>query len=151
MLYKVINEWVTEKIALLNIALPAVERLKAADINFDMDFLPANLMESTYLLKLNEIKIEDNESGEIKAITAIEFHFRLFKKPLEYYSKLIDEKLFGLCKILSDDSVAGLEYISDGITISNIHNIKVTGLDKSYKGGEFIIPRIEFELQVFNN
>lgn len=151
MLYKVINEWITAKITIQNSSLPSAERLKPSDVNFDMDFLPANMKDGTYLVKLNEITLEDNESGEIKVLTVIEFHFRLYKKPIEFYRKLIDEKLFGLCKILTDDSAAGLEYISDGIIISNIHNIKVIGLDKAYKGGEFIIPKIEFELQIFNN
>ncbi len=151
MIYKVISDWVTQKITLLNNSLPIDERLKLSDANFDMDFLPANLKDNSYLIKLSDIKNEDNESGEVVVNTVIEFHFRLYKKPLEYYRKMIDEKLFALCKLLNDDSEAGLEYISDGITIANIHNIAIHGLDKAYKGGEYIFPRVAFELQIFNN
>lgn len=151
MIYKVISDWVTEKITLLNNTLPIEERLKLADANFDMDFLPANLRDKSYLIKLSRVTSEDNESGEILVNTVIEFHFRLYKKPIQFYRKMIDEMLFALCKLLTDDSDAGLEYISEGITIANIHNIAITQLDKAYKGGEYIFPRVEFELQVFNN
>jgi hypothetical protein len=151
MIYKVISEWVTEKISLLNNSLPPEERIKPADVNFDMDLLPANLKDNSYLIKLSKIKNEDNESGEMTVNTVIEFHFRLYKKPLLFYRKLIDEKLFALCRILVDDEAGGLEYISDGLTIANIHSVAVTGLDKAYKGGEYIFPRVEFELQIFIN
>lgn len=151
MIYKVISEWLEEKIDILNNTLPETEKVKQANVSFDMDLLPANLKDNSYLIKLSKIHNEDNESGEVNVYTIIEFHFRLYKKPLEHYRKLIDDKLFALCRILSDDSQAGLEYISNGFTIANIHNISVTGLDKAHKGGEYIFPRIEFELQIFNN
>lgn len=151
MIYKVISEWLTEKITLLNNTLPQNERLKLADANYDMDFLPASLRDNSYLIKLSSVKKEENESGEIIVNTVIEFHFRLYKKPIQFYRKMIDEKLFALCKLLSDDSEAGLEYISDEITIANIHSIAIQGLDRAYKGGEYIFPRVEFELQAFNN
>lgn len=151
MIYKVISEWFTEKITLLNNTLPHDERLILADANFDMDFLPANLRDNSYLIKFSSVKNEENESGEILVNTVIEFHFRLYKKPMQFYRKMIDEKLFALCKLLNDDTAAGLEYTSDDIIIANIHDITITGLDKAYKGGEYIFPRVEFELQVFNN
>ncbi|MEO8514510.1 MAG: hypothetical protein ABI543_13195 [Ignavibacteria bacterium] len=151
MLYQVINDWVTQKITLLNNSLTPEERLKLSDANFEMDFLPSNLKDNSYLIKLESIKIEDNESGEIKVNTVIEFHFRLYKKPIGKYKTLIDEKLVELCKLLTDDSAAGLEYTSGEVTIANIHNLTVTGLEKAYKGGEYIFPKIEFVLQVFNN
>ena len=66
MIYKVISEWLTEKITLLNNTLSFEERLKPADANFDMDMLPANLKDNSYLIKLKNIDSEDNESGEIK-------------------------------------------------------------------------------------
>ena len=150
MIYKVISEWLTEKITLLNNTLSFEERLKPADANFDMDMLPANLKDNSYLIKLKNIDSEDNESGEIKVNAVIQFHFRLYKKPLKYYRSIIDEKLFPLSKILTDDTQAGLERTADGITIANINNITITQLDKAFKGGEFIFPIIEFELQIFN-
>ncbi len=151
MLYKVISEWLKAKLTLLNDSLPANEKVKPGDVNFEMDFLPANLKDNTYIIKLSSISSEDNESAEIKVNALIEFHLRLYKKPVEFYRKLIDEKLFVLCRLLSDDTNAGLEYTSNGITIANIHNIMVSGLDKAYKGGEYIFPVVEFELQIFNN
>lgn len=151
MLYKVISEWITDKISLLNDSLAQPEKLTANEINFDMDFLPANLKDNSYLIKLGEIEFADNESGEIIVNTKIEFHFRLYKRSIDNYKKIIDDKLFALCRLLSDDSLSGLEYTSDGITIANIHKINVSGTDKAYKGGEYIFPVVEFELQVFKD
>ncbi|HWA05534.1 MAG TPA: hypothetical protein VG961_03225 [Ignavibacteria bacterium] len=151
MLYKVISDWVTEKITQLNNNLAAQERLTANTVNFDMDFLPANLKDNSFLIKLSEVSFPENESGEIIVNVKIEFHFRLYKKSPENYKKIIDDKLFALCKLLSDDPQAGLEYVSDGFTIANIHRINISGTDKAFKGGEFIFPVVGFELQVFNN
>lgn len=151
MLYKVISDWITGKISLLNDSLAVQERLAANTINFDLDFLPANLKDKSYLIKLSEAALDDNESGSIIVNVKIEFHFRLYKKSLENYRKIIDDKLFALCKLLGDDSQAGLEYTSNGFTIANIHKINITGIDKAYKGGEFIFPVVEFELQIFYN
>lgn len=151
MLYKVISDWITGKISLLNDSLAVQERLAANTINFDMDFLPANLKDNSYIIKLSEAAIDDNESGSIIVNVKIEFHFRLYKKSLDNYRKIIDDKLFALCKLLGDDSQAGLEYTSNGFTIANIHKINITGIDKTYKGGEFIFPVVEFELQIFYN
>lgn len=151
MLYKVISDWITGKISLLNDSLAVQERLAANTINFDMDFLPANLKDNSYIIKLSEAAIDDNESGSIIVNVKIEFHFRLYKKSLDNYRKIIDDKLFALCKLLGDDSQAGLEYTSNGFTIANIHKINITGIDKAHKGGEFIFPVVEFELQIFYN
>lgn len=151
MLYKVINEWLEEKFDILNLSLPPAEQVKNPDMSFDTDLLPANLKDNTYMVMLHSIGSDDNESGSITVNVSVEFHFRLYKKPKEHYRKLIDEKLFALCRILTDVSAAGLEYESDSITIANIHKISVAGLDKAYKGGEYLFPRIEFELQVFYN
>ena len=140
MVYKVITDWIKEKIDLLNSTLSAEDILKESNVNFDMDFLPANMKDNSYLVKLSNVKYDDSESGEITVNAIIEFHFRLYKKPLEFYRKLIDEKLFSLCKILSGDD-AGLEYESGGITIANIHKISINGMDKAYKGGEYIFPK----------
>lgn len=151
MLYKVINDWVTGKISLLNETLSVQEKLNANEVNFDMDFLPANLKDNSYIIKLSEILIEDNESGAIIVSTKIEFHFRLYKKSLDNYKKIIDDKLFALCRLLNDDSQSGLEYTSGGITIANIYKINVTGTDKAIKGGEFIFPVVGFELQIMSS
>jgi len=151
MLYKVINDWVTGKISLLNETLSNPEKLIANEVNFDMDFLPANLKDNSYLIKLSEITLDDNESGAIIVNVKIEFHFRLYKKSPDKYKKIIDDKLFALCKLLGDDSQAGLEYNSNGFTIANIHKINVTGTDKAYKGGEYIFPVVGFELQIMNS
>lgn len=151
MLYKVINDWITGKISLLNDPLLPQDKLTANILNFDMDFLPANLKDNSYIIKLSEILIEDNESGAIIVSTKIEFHFRLYKKSLDNYKKIIDDKLFALCRLLGDDSQAGLEYTSNGFTIANIHKINVTATDKAYKGGEYIFPMVGFDLQIFYN
>lgn len=151
MLLKVISDWITDKIILLNDSLAAPERLTANTLNFDMDFLPANLKDNSYLIKLSEIALTDNETSATIVNVKIEFHFRLYKKSLDIYKKIIDDKLFAFCKLLSDDTQAGLEYISNGITIANIHKVNITGTNKACKGGEFIFPVVGFELQVFNN
>lgn len=151
MLYKVINDWVTGKISLQNETLSNSEKLNANEVNFDMDFLPANLKDNSYIIKLSEITLDDNESGAIIVNVKIEFHFRLYKRSPDKYKKIIDDKLFALCKLLGDDSQAGLEYTSNGFTIANIHKINVTGTDKAFKGGEFIFPVVGFELQIFKD
>ena len=151
MLYKVISDWVNEKIVLLNDTLTEQEKVKPVNVNFDIDMLPGNLRDNSYFIKLGEVSYGDDESGVISMNAKIEFHFRLYKKPVEIYRKLIDEKLFRLCNILSDDTASGLEYISNGITIANIGKIKINQIDKAYKGGEYIFPVVGFELQVFSN
>jgi len=151
MLYKVISDWVSEKIEILNDTHADQDKVKAVNLNFDMDMLPGNLRDNTYLIKLGEVSFSESESEEILVSVKIEFHFRLYKKPVEIYRKLIDEKLYRLCTILSDDTASGLEYISNGITIANIGKIKISQIDKAYKGGEYIFPVVEFELQVFSN
>jgi len=151
MLYKVISDWVSEKIVLLNDSLTEQDKVKAINLNFDMDMLPGNLKDNTYLTKLGEVSFSESESEEILVGVNIEFHFRLYKKPVEIYRKLIDEKLYRLCNILSDDNTSGLEYISNGITIANISKIRINQIDKAYKGGEYIFPMVGFELQVFSN
>lgn len=151
MLYKVINDWVTGKISLLNETFSIPEKLNVNEVNFDMDFLPANLKDNSFIIKLSEITLDDNESGAVIVSTKIEFHFRLYKKSLDNYKKIIDDKLFALCRLLGDDSQAGLEYTSNGFTIANIHKISVTATDKAYKGGEYIFPMVGFDLQIFYN
>ena len=151
MLYNVINGWVTGKLALLNNTLPEADRLTAVNLNFDSDMLPHSLRDNSYYIKLQEISFTDTEAGEIKVTVNIEFHFRLYKKPAEFYKLFIDEKLYRLCGILLNDTAAGLEHTSNGITIANIHNISVSRLEKAYKGGEYIFPLVNFELQVFND
>ena len=151
MLYKVINDWVTGKISLLNETFSIPEKLNVNEVNFDMDFLPANLKDNSYIIKVSEITLDDNESGAIIVNVKIEFHFRLYKKSPDKYKKIIDDKLFALCKLLGDDSQAGLEYTSNGFTIANIHKINVTGTDKAYKGGEYIFPVVGFELQIMSS
>ena len=151
MLYKVISDWVNEKIVLLNDTLNEQDKVKAVNLNFDMDMLPGNLRDNTYLIKLGEVSFSESESEEILVSVNIEFHFRLYKKPVEIYRNLIDEKLYRLCNILCDDNTSGLEYISNGITIANIGKIKISQIDKAYKGGEYIFPVVGFELQVFSD
>lgn len=151
MLYTVINDWLTAKITLINDVLPVTEKLSANEVNFDMDYLPANLKDNSYMIKLSEIKFDDNESGSIIVSVKIDLHFRLYKKSPGNYKKVIDDKLFAFCKVLGDDSQVGLEYTSNGFTIANIHKINITGTDKAYKGGEYIFPVVGFELQVFKD
>lgn len=151
MLYKVINDWVTGKISLLNDQLAQQDKLTANTLNFDMDFLPANLKDNSYIIKVSDITLDNNESGAIIVNVKIEFHFRLYKKSPDNYKKIIDDKLFALCRLLNDDSQSGLEFTSGGITIANIHKLNITGTDKAYKGGEYILPMVGFDLQIFYN
>lgn len=150
MIFRNSNNWFTLKINLLNDSLSESEKIQRRDLNFDSDTMPASLKDNSYLLKLKEISINDDESKTIKAIITVEFCFRLYKDLNENYRKLIDEKLYELSRILIDDSGDSLEYSGTGITIANIHNINITELNKSHIGGEYITPKLEFELQIIN-
>lgn len=150
MIFRNSNNWFTLKINLLNDSLSESEKIQRRDLNFDSDTMPASLKDNSYLLKLKEISINDDESKTIKAIITVEFCFRLYKDLNENYRKLIDEKLYELSRILIDDSGDSLEYSGTGITIANIHNISITELNKSHIGGEYITPKLEFELQIIN-
>ncbi|HAX47579.1 MAG TPA: hypothetical protein DCX92_01205 [Bacteroidetes bacterium] len=151
MLYKVICDWISEKITLMNDTLPEQEKLKPVNVNFEPDMLPANLRDNSYFIKLSEVAFGDDEAGEISVNVKLEFHFRLYKRSTEIYKKLIDEKLFRFCNILNYNTESGLEYVSSGITIANKCGINISQIDKAYKGGEYIFPVVGFELQIFSN
>lgn len=149
MIYKIISEWLNGRIALLNDTLGSNDKLRECSTNFDMDMLPAGLKDNSYLIKLSTAEINENEAAGFTVSVRMEFHFRLYKKIISAYNKLIDEKLFALCSILTGNETAGLEYSAYRLTIANIHNIKITGLDRTAKGGEFIFPAVELNLQIF--
>lgn len=150
MIFQISNNWFAGKINLLNSSLAESEKLQKRDLNFETDSAPAALKDNSYLLKLKEFRLNDDESKTIKALITVEFCFRLYKKLNENYRKLIDEKLYELTRLLNDDADSGLEYTENSFTIANIYNISITGLNKSYKGGEYLTPVLEFELQIIN-
>lgn len=151
MIYNTITEWLAGKISEFNNSLPEVEKLKKTDVNLDAGFLPSNMLDRRYLLKLSSISEDANETHSFTAGVNLEFHFTIFKRPLEYYEEIIDKYLFPLAKLLEDDTISGLEYESNGIMLSNIRELEITGLDKTDKGGKFILPSIRFKLEFLNS
>ncbi|MCC6865761.1 MAG: hypothetical protein IT280_06325 [Ignavibacteria bacterium] len=151
MIYKTIDEWFAERINELNETLPEHEKINQITGTFKTDLLPANLMDNSYLVKPETIIFQDNESAEISASVTVQFHFRLYKRAKENYKKNIDDKLFALMCLLAGNESSGLEYNSNGITLANLHNLSITETDKSYKAGEYIFPKLKFNLQIFIN
>jgi hypothetical protein len=151
MIYKTIIEWLEGKIDVFNIPLSDTDKLKKIDVNLDLGFLPANMKDKRYLVTLSGIEEDPCESHFGIAKVMIEFHFTLFKKPIEYYEEIIDKYLLPLAVMLEDDTVSGLEFESNGILLANLRELEITGLDKLDKGGKFILPSIKFGLEFIIN
>lgn len=149
MIYKTINDWFEERITELNNSLTANEKLKPVTGTIEMDLLPLNLKDNTYFVKIEDIIYNDDESGEITAAVSVQFHFRLYKRTADNYKKNIDEKLYALTSLLAGSETAGLEHTANSLTLANLHNLSINDLDKAYKGGEYIFPKLKFHLQVF--
>jgi hypothetical protein len=147
MIYEVISAWVEEKVAAFNLILDEKDKLRGIDTNLDTGFLPSSMKDKRYLLKLGSLKQVGDEAGTLLVKVNLEFHFQLFKKPLESYRMYVDEYLFRFIKLLQDDTVAGLEYESGGMVLVNIRNLEITGLDKTDKGGAYLMPAVEFEME----
>jgi hypothetical protein len=147
MIYEVISAWVEEKVAAFNLILDEKDKLRGIDTNLDTGFLPSSMKDKRYLLKLGSLKQVGDEAGTLLVKVNLEFHFQLFKKPLESYRMYVDEYLFRFIKLLQDDTVAGLEYESGGMVLANIRNLEITGLDKTDKGGAYLMPAVEFEME----
>ena len=151
MIYKTITEWLEGKIEAFNDPLTDPERIKKIDVNLDLGFLPANMKDKRYLVTLSGIEEDPGESHIRTAEVMIEFHFTLFKKPIEYYEEIIDKYLLPLALLLEDDTVSGLEFESNGILLANLRETRLTGLDKLDKGGKYIMPVINFKLEFLIN
>lgn len=147
MIYETISAWVEEKVAAFNLTPDEKDKLRGIDTNLDAGFLPSSMKDKRYLLKLGSLKQATDEAGLLTVKVKLEFHFQLFKKPLESYRLYIDEYLFRFIKLLQDDTIAGLEYESGGIVLANIRNLEITGLDKTDKGGAYLMPVVEFEVE----
>lgn len=146
MIYNTASSWLEEKFNAFNSALAEGSRLKQIDVNLDTDFLPSSLKDKRYIVKFEEITEDDVEAREYSAKVIIEFQFQLFKKPLAYYKQITDDYLFRFIQLLQDDTVSGLEYESNGLILSNIRNLKIANLNRLNKGGQYLLPSIEFDL-----
>jgi len=147
MIYEVISVWIGEKVAAFNLPLDEKDKLRGIDTNLDTGFLPSSMKDKRYLLKLGSLKHAGDEAGILIIKVKLEFHFQLFKKPLESYRMYVDEYLYRFIKLLQDDTIAGLEYESGGMVLANIRNLEITGLDKTDKGGAYLMPAVEFEVE----
>jgi hypothetical protein len=150
MIYNAVTSWLEGKFNAFNSTLGEESRLKKIDVSLDTDFLPSGLKDKRYIIKFREIAEDATETTEYTAKITIEFQFQLFKRPLEYYKQITDDYLFRFIKLLQDDTIGGLEYESNGLILSNIRNLRVAGLNRLNKGGQYLLPLIEFDL-VCNN
>jgi hypothetical protein len=157
MIYQLIKSWLSLKIETLNSAVTKDEIIKEVDVNLDVNFLPASLKDRTYLIKLDEIENTDEfeDAGIFKRVkTTIEFQFMLCKQPVEYYRLIIDNCLYSLLKLIISEEIAALNYkdpvISEYLTLYDLKNLKVTGLNKTDKSGSYLMPKIEFSIGVID-
>ncbi len=157
MIYQLIKSWLSLKIETLNSAVPEEESIKEVDVNLDVNFLPASLKDRTYLIKLEEIENTDEfeDAGIFKRVkTIIEFQFMLCKQPVEYYRLIIDNCLYSLLKLIVSEEIAALNYkdpvISEYLTLYDLKNLKITGLNKTDKSGSYLMPKIEFNIGVID-
>lgn len=157
MIYQLIKSWLSLKIETLNSAVPEEESIKEVDVNLDLNFLPASLKDRTYLIKLEEIENTDEfeDAGIFKRVkTIIEFQFMLCKQPVEYYRLIIDNCLYSLLKLIVSEEIAALNYkdpvISEYLTLYDLKNLKITGLNKTDKSGSYLMPKIEFNIGVID-
>lgn len=157
MIYQLIKSWLSLKIETLNSSVPEEENIKEVDVNLDVNFLPAGLKDRTYLIKLEEIENTDEfeDAGIFKRVkTIIEFQFMLCKQPVEYYKLIIDNCLYSLLKLIVSEEIAALNYkdpvISEYLTLYDLKNLKITGLNKMDKSGSYLMPKIEFNIGVID-
>ena len=151
MIYSTVSQWLDGKFSAFNGSLAEADKLKMIGVNLDSGFLPANLKDKKYIIKFSGIKENSTETEQYAVNVGIEFQFTLYKKSVDNYNQIIDEYLFRFLRILQDDTITGLEFEAHGITLTNIRNPAITGLDKLDKGGKYLIPVIEFQLEAIVN
>lgn len=155
MIYHLIKSWVTLKIEALNTSLGNEQPVREIDANLDVNFLPANLKDRTYLIKLSEIENADEfeDAGIFKRVKVlVEFQFMLAKQPLDYYKLIADSYMYSLSKIILNNDIAGLNYqdpsIDEYLTLYDLKNLKITGLNTLNKAGNYLMPKVEFNIGV---
>jgi hypothetical protein len=122
-----------------------------------VNFLPANLKDRTYLIKLTEIENTDEfeDAGIFKRVRVlVQFQFMLSKQPVEYYKQIIDSYLYSLSKIVLSNNIAELNYrdplIDEYLTLYDLKNLKITGLNILDKAGNYLMPKVEFSIGVID-
>lgn len=147
MLYELIHDWVTKKIRALN--TPAV-LISEVDTLLDINFLPANLKDKTYIIKLSDTAIDDSpEDIEFDVKVIIEFEFLIAKQQLSNYQNLIDNILYKLGLLLFDNTKIPFTSSDNyNLSISKISNFSIKGLDKLDKSGTYLLPAMEFNLSI---
>ncbi|RPI19020.1 MAG: hypothetical protein EHM58_03130 [Ignavibacteriae bacterium] len=157
MIYQLIKSWLNIKIEALNSALLNEAPVREVDANLDVNFLPANLKDRTYLIKLTEIENVDEfeDAGIFKRVKVLaEFQFMLAKQPVEYYKQIIDSYMYGLSRIILNNDIAGLNYqdpmIDEYLTLYDLKNLKITGLNTLNKMGNYLMPKVEFNIGVID-
>jgi hypothetical protein len=157
MIYHLIKSWLGLKIEAYNALVTNEDNINEVDVNLDVNFLPASLKDRTYIIKLEEIENTDEfeDAGIFKRVKAIiEFQFMLCKQPVEYYKLIIDNCLYSLLKLIVSEDIAPLNFkdpvISEYLTLYDLKNLKITGLNKTDKSGSYLMPKIEFSIGVID-
>lgn len=149
MIYQLVRNWIKDVvISSLNGDIDAPNKMREVDVNIDNKFLPASLKDKSYIIKFGDIQPLDYETKMYSISMTIQFQFMIAMKPIGNYQDCVDIYLFPLMDLLWDKYE--LEYsndeISTTISLDDIDNIKLSGLDKTEDGGKFILPEITFEL-----
>lgn len=154
MIYKLTRSWLKKKIDYFNTTVSGIDnQLREINTNLDINFLPANLKDKTYLIKFDRIRttdeLEDYESSNRMRVI-IEFMFGVYNQNVIYYQKIVDEYLWKLHRIIESSNVFPLNYKDESITpdiiLFGLEEIGINNLTRLDKAGKYLIPTIEFEL-----
>lgn len=149
MIYQLVRDWLKNKvIAELNSGISDPGKLRENEVTLDKDFLPSSLLHQSYLIKFSEIEPMDSEATMYTVKVMIEFQFMIAKQSLANYKNYIDTYLFPVMDLIWDkfELAYSNDAISTTLELDDVSNISLSALDKTEKGGMFLMPELKFEL-----
>lgn len=154
MIYELLRDWFNNSvIAGLNAGIEDPDKLREIDTTLDTGFTPTSLKDKAYLIKFGAIEPENTEANVYRISITIEFLFLIAKRSIGNYQGCIDTYLFPLLDSLwSKEHLAySNDEISEDLGLDDIDNLKLSGLDKTDKGGTYLNPEISFEITFVKN
>jgi len=150
MIYKLIRDWFGNQIVTFNTGLSAELQLTEISTNLDVNFLPANLKDKSYIVKLNDAPNLENVVGRkfFDVKVSVEFQFLIAKQPITNYENVVDSYLYKLsAQILHGFQAYRNNAVSATLALITISQLRLSNLKVFDKNGNYLIPSLEFVLK----